>query len=333
MKKFIQILIGIVLIVLIFTWVDFDEVKSSLRTFKYEYLLYSFLVITADRILMAYKWKLLLKTKQIKLSLFEATKIYYIANFLGLFLPSTVGTDIVRTYYTSKKGASKTNIISVIIVERIIGFLCLFIFAITGLVVLINITSNLNFNSTKLLLALLTFTTIIIIAFLASLNSRVVNTIVNFLSSKKNKKFWSKFAPAIIELITSYNSHKEYKFVLLIFSVLTFLEIFLSVCWAYLIALGLNAHIDFIYFIAFLPLVILLGRMPVSFDGFGLKEGMFVYFLTRTGISSAMAFNIGFLNHLITIVGILPGGIFYLFNRDLKEIKSTGKQYVKYPVI
>src|SRR5690606_15699548 len=94
--------------------------------------------------------------------------------------------------------------ISVIIGERIIGFLCLFIFAITGLVVLINITSNLNFNSTKLLLALLTFTTIIIIAFLASLNSRVVNTIVNFLSSKKNKKFWSKFAPAIIELITSY---------------------------------------------------------------------------------------------------------------------------------
>ncbi len=58
-------------------------------------------------------------------------------------------------------------------------------------------------------------------------------------------------------------------------------------------------------------------RLPISLDGFGIREGAYVYFPGLVGISKTIAFSVGFINHIVSIIGILPGGIFYA-NSNLK---------------
>jgi hypothetical protein len=303
--------------------VDYEELKTSFINFKYEYALIAFGIITINRFIMGYKWRMLLKIKNINISLFAITKIYYIGNFLGLFLPPTVGTDVVRAYYISKDGSSKADIISSIIMERLLGFLALFIAALLGFILFINIITTHNLNENGLFLVLIGLTIVGVSGFLLSLNQRFNNLITSFLRKKEDKKYWKKIVPKFLKVYESYISHKNFKLVLVGFLILTFAEIFTVVLWSYTIALGLDIHIPLIYFLAFMPLVLFLIRLPISFDGFGINEGLFVYFLSLVGIQAATGFSVGIINHFITIIGILPGGLFYAFNRDFKKMPPT----------
>ncbi len=322
MKKIIQILVSVILIVILFFWIDFEELKSSLVSFKYEYAVIAILIITFNRFLMGFKWNLLLKTKGVNISLFAVTKIYYIGNFLGLFLPPTLGTDVVRAFYVSKYGALRTDIISSIIMERLLGFVGLFISALVGFILFINIISTDTFDAGKLFTIIGVLCVISIIGFLLSLNQKINNLVAKFLKNKEEKKYWKKIVPSALKLYDSYVVHKEFKSVLIIFLFLTFAEIFTVVLWSYTIALGLNSNVPLTYFLAFIPLLLFFVRLPISFDGFGINEGFYVYFLALIGIHAATGFSVGIINHFITMVGILPGGLFYAFNKNFKDLNT-----------
>ncbi len=307
MKRIIQISISIVLIVILFNWINFKEIERAIQNSKYEYFILAFVLITFNRVLMAFKWRILLQTKKINISLFEATKIYYIGNFLGLFLPPTIGTDVVRSYYVSQKGYLTTEVVSVIIVERILGFLCLFVAALLGFILLINIVTTLSFDIKNLFMVLIFLISIGIGFFLLSLNKKVIRGIIRFFISKKEKKFWHKIAPAALDLIIAYSSHKKYKASLISFCILTFLEIFTSVLCSYIVTLGLNTNISLLYFTAFVPLNLVLIRMPVSFDGFGINESVFIYFLSLVNITALLVLTSAYLFILLPLLEFFRG--------------------------
>ena len=124
--------ISIILLAVLIYWIDFKNFINSIKNANYLYILIAVIIVTINRCIMAYKWNLLLKVKNINISFFEVTKIYYISNFLGLYLPPTIGADIVRAYYINKKKYQLSDILSSIVVERIIGFLVLLLFAVIG---------------------------------------------------------------------------------------------------------------------------------------------------------------------------------------------------------
>ena len=72
---------------------------------------------------------------------------------------------------------------------------------------------------------------------------------------------------------------------------------------------------------AFIPINLILIRLPISLDGFGINEGTYVYFLSAIGISEALGFSLGLINHFITILAIIPGGIFWAIFKHENEIK------------
>ena len=87
----------------------------------------------------------------------------------------------------------------------------------------------------------------------------------------------------------------------------------------YVIALALGVSVPIAYFFVLVPIVLVLIRLPISFDGFGLQEGAFVFFLSLVGISEGVAFSVGLTNHLVFLLGILPGGIMYSMSRKFKK--------------
>lgn len=324
MKRIIQIVISVVLLTLLFLWTDVEQLKNSLLNANYLYLFLAVIIITIDRIVMGLKWKILLKVKQINISVFEATKIYYIANFLGLFLPPTIGTDLVRAYYIPKDKGSVQDILASIIVERYLGFLGIFFAALIGCIYFIEYVDYKSFNN--LFMAALALVIISAVGFIISFNVKLIDWLKNIFKPLKGKKIFKKILPSLHKLVNSYSYYRNHKTVLIISMLLTFFEIFLVILWSYVVAIGLNIDVSLTYFIAFVPIVLFLVRLPITIDGFGINEGSYVYFLSLVGISEAISFSVGFINHIITIIGILPGGLFYAMDKSIKGFKNKTEE-------
>jgi uncharacterized membrane protein YbhN (UPF0104 family) len=76
-----------------------------LKNINVYYFIMLLVLVTIDRIFMAYKWLLLLRVKDKNISLPTVIRIYYIGTFIGFFLPTTVGGGFSACFKTPERKA------------------------------------------------------------------------------------------------------------------------------------------------------------------------------------------------------------------------------------
>jgi len=84
--------------------------------------------------------------------------------------------------------------------------------------------------------------------------------------------------------------------------------------------MGLSPPLLF-YFAAF-PLVAILTILPISFNGIGIREGGFIYFLGLKGISAEKALTLSLSFFAIQVVASLIGGLAYSFGFHKKPLED-----------
>jgi uncharacterized protein (TIRG00374 family) len=265
---------------------------------------------------MPTKWNLLLRAKNIYVSWVYVTKIYYISAFMGLFLPPTVGSDVVRGYYITKKKHQLPDIISSIVVERIIGLIALLFFALVGVILFIEHFTTDTLDLTELITVSIISLLFTVCGTIFLLSDWFKEKVISSAEKFSKKKVFGKFTSLISSVQQSLADYKSYKVTLLIFFWLTVLEIALKAYRSYVIALVLNINLPVLYYFAFIPIILMLTRLPISLNGFGIHESGFVYFLSLMGVSKTLGLSVGIIDHFILIYAVLPGGLFYMFEKD-----------------
>ncbi len=312
----LQVTVSIVLIIFLLRLINVTDMLFLLKNINIYFFIILLALNTFDRFFMAYKWHLLLKVKDNSISFFSVIKTYYIGTLIGFFLPTTVGGDLVRVVVLRSEKKSGSDVLSSVILERMLGFIA---GAILASVTAFFLISFFELNVWRFLgiagIILLLFVIIIVVSF----NKKIIDRIDrnerlsgNFLLSKLKK------------LYLSYAEYKNHKGVLALFLGLSILEQFVPVIGNYLASLALNLEIPFIYFLLIIPIVQLISKVPVSFEGIGINEGLMVYFFGLLGLSKTGAFSIGMLGHFAVIVATLPGIYFYFrdFRPSLARLRS-----------
>ena len=85
-----------------------------------------------------YRWYVILKSFDVKISLFKTLKIHYIASFFNNVLFGTVGGDVLKIHYIlrhSDKNKLKNNF--TILIDRIFGFLGLSFLGLLSVIIII----------------------------------------------------------------------------------------------------------------------------------------------------------------------------------------------------
>jgi hypothetical protein len=290
-----------------------------LKNINVYYFIMLLVLVTIDRIFMAYKWLLLLRVKDKNISLPTVIRIYYIGTFIGFFLPTTVGGDLVRVLKLQREKHKGSDALSSVILERIIGFIAAAILAVvTTLILIFLFKLNIWYFLIIAAMVLIVLALIIII----SLNKTLAGKI------EKSEKLSGNFLiDNLKKFYLSYSEYKDNKGLLVLFLVLSIIEQLIPVIANYLAALALNLEIPLIYFILITPVVQLISKVPVSFEGIGVTEGLMVYFFVLLGLARTGAFSIGILGHLAVIIGTLPALIFYF--RDIKVSLARDKTEIK----
>ena len=90
---------------------------------------------------------------------------------------------------------------------------------------------------------------------------------------------------------------------------------FLRIVQAYSLGRGLGIDVPLTAYVAFIPLILLVMLLPVTFNGIGTSQVAFVWFFARAGVPAASAFALSVLFVALGIIGNLPGGLLYAFGR------------------
>ena len=128
----LKAVVSISLLTFLLVNIDWSTVGKNLRNANILLLLIASLLNIVERFQMTYKWNLLIRVRGIIVSFGKLFWINSIGSFLGLFLPSSLGTDIVRGYYLVKNNSEKSVSISSVFVDRVLGMFSLLLLGVVS---------------------------------------------------------------------------------------------------------------------------------------------------------------------------------------------------------
>jgi glycosyltransferase 2 family protein len=303
MKFWLRTALSIVLVALLFTFVvDAREVIQILERFSAVYLALAIVVVTLDRVLMTFKWTLLLRAQGYRLPLFEGVTIYCTSMVWGLALPTTVGADAIRAVMVTKRGFNGTDVVTSIVIERMVGFVLALALGLVSLAILRTIgVLDAHFDSALYIGVgmLIGVTALLVAALDEGLVSKIVARMPARVRDSKVVHYLDRFAAAYRSLGGARGTMAQ-------FSALTVLEQVFSVVFPWALAKGLGVPVDLLLLLGVLPISTLISRLPISFDGLGVFEAVFVGLLVLAGIDASAALAIAISGRIIQLFAFLP---------------------------
>jgi uncharacterized protein (TIRG00374 family) len=254
--------------------------------------------------LSAWKWRVLLAVKGISLSLVAAWTYYYIGQFFNAFLPSIIGGDSARMYYLYTDTNDGSASVSSVVIERIAGLYSIFCIVFVALLIGYDLVPA-NLANAVLLgcgIGIVLTPAVVLTEHLRPLLEKSVFRVEKF-------DIGSRFE----ELYGAVYEYRQAKAALGIALILSIVFRFLLIGSNYVVAVGLGIDLPLVYFFVFIPLVEFLLFMPISIQGFGVREGAYLYLFSAVGVADGLALTFGVVMQLILrVINNLIGGVVYM---------------------
>ncbi len=268
-------------------------------------------------ILGALKWFLLLNIQNTKITFIRTLESCYLGYALNYYLFGFAG-DVIKTLYISKNNENKTGIALSVILDRVIGLICMGIIILYSMPVILNVfslseTYIKNYKSIYFYYFVLSFLIIFLILFIKKiLNSvRIKNFIIN--SSKKYKNRIIKTMFNIIDVFFMYKNNYQNIILNIIISIsiqiIIAFSLYIISIKTLIVDLGLISHtISSV-------VVQILGIIPISPGNIGVGEAAFSQIMYYMSGYKILEFaSVYFIYRLINMVFALPGMFVYFFS-------------------
>jgi len=297
----------------VFGKVDLAKSWQAASAANFKLLLIAAAIFISANFLNAYRWQLLSNAVGFDTPYLKLVQYCFIGLFFNLFLPSTVGGDASRCYYLAKGTHKYRTAFYSVFADRTMGIAVLFLFASFGLLL------GPGGAQMPWSLKVPVFAGTIFIYCVLPLAPYIARTILgedNWITRQLHH-------PAL----QTYQRDKKLIFVSLALSVL--LQVIVVVCHIIIgIALGLN-KVPMWYYFVFYPSVAVLGFITPSFNGIGVREWAYTYFLSLVGVDRSLGLTYAIIWLSLITLSSLVGGLVYMaghFHFSAKEAKEVEEE-------
>jgi len=259
-------------------------------------------VIMLSIFLAAARWRRLMRRNGILATRSWAVRAAFTSLFIGQFLPGTIGADGAKLWLLWRAGHPLRNGTASIVADRVaalIGVLAL---------ILASLPDLLSLSAPDMVHAVLAAVVAIAVALglvlcvpirlPSALRGGRLEAAFRMLDDMRGS-LWS--GAAIFAVTLSVSIH------------------LLAVIAVVLIATALGIALDFRHAVGIVATAILLAAVPLSVNGWGIREGAMVAGLSLVGIGQADAFLISVLFGLGMMLSTLPGAALWLFRGWTRE--------------
>ena len=303
LSVFLRVVISIGLIVFMFSRLDFRNMIYFVGKADLFLVGLTLVAVLADRALMILRWVKLVDALDVFVSRLRIVKIFFLSTFFGSFLPSGVGGESVRAASFSRLTDRTAESIASVVMDRLLGLLSMLLMALLSMILFYGMYPH------PALFGVVLLVSILVVLGMALILSRDVQ--VRLLESKKENWFY-RIARAIGRYRDRFNT-------LVIVLILSLGVQLLRVLQAYLLSEAMSLDTAAIYFLCFIPPILIITMLPISIGGWGTTNAAYVAFFSTVGMDSDGAFALSILILALGVLGNLPGGLIYA----LEGFRST----------
>jgi uncharacterized protein (TIRG00374 family) len=286
------------------------EVLAALAGADWRLVAIAVLLVFADRALMAYRWVLLLCIidRAERPPLGEVMRIFFVSTFVGTFLPASIGGDAVRAYRMAQLNVRGSDAVASVFMDRMLGVASILVVAAVGLLLARDLSGNLAILLSLLAAAAACVVTLAVV--FSSAAARVLSAALGAMPPSVRQP-----GDRVLQSIRRYAAYRGRLVNVLAGSIAVQI---LRIVQAYFLGLAVAIALPLPTYFAFIPLILLVMLLPITFNGLGTSQAAFVWFFGRAGVPAASAFTLSVLFIALGVVGNLPGGWLYAVGSEAK---------------
>ena len=282
----LKLAVSAALLVYLLTTTDLAALATRVRTGDTLLLALAVALYVAMLALSTWRWRLLLQAQGFPVSLRELSSSYLVASFFNNFLPSNVGGDIVRVRDSSRLTGSTTTSLAVVAIDRIVGLAALYFLAVCAYALGGPTVRHLA-GSRAILLGLgLVFGGMAYLFFRPGTSGRFMQR-----SGLLRFQWIREQFETVQAAVQVYRARVGV--VWIAFAASVALQTFV-IWYYYAVAHALRIPLPLNACFLMVPLCTLIQMVPVSFNGWGIRESVFTLYFTQIGLSrdSGLAFSL-----------------------------------------
>ncbi len=299
--------ISSVLILWLLTGTSLHDIGTALQAAHFPTLLLAFSLHFLGCFISVVRWRLLLQAQHIIIPLPFLLKSYMVAIFFNNLLPSTIGGDVIRIHDTCRIGNNKAGAISAVFLDRLLGIFVLMGFVLSSLLISEKFSLFLSYLHDWTIISILCSVTMIIACLI------FYNRAVSFSGNFNMLKRIGSFIEKSIENLLSFRKDKKILAVSLLLSLLLQVNV---VTYYFLISVGIGLSVAVDEFFVIVPVTVFTMMVPVSINGVGIRENIFVLILSAYNVSKYSSIAMAWIDHgMVILLGII-GGIVYMIRKQ-----------------
>lgn len=285
--------IGTVTSTLLFLWLltkqDWQEIRLNLEQLPFWLITLALSLYLIGMLANSLRWYIVLQAPKIRIPFKESTKLTFTGAFISNFLPSTIGGDTFRVFGLLRYTADRATSLASVVLDRLIN--------VSAFITILPLTT-ITFGSLTTLLKELMGTL------------SILPTVGFFgLNSQHRKGMNSKFRAWLergIQTFQIWINHPTYLLGAFIVSWFSIFVIFIAI-WT--LARGLRIQIALYQVMGVTVITYLITILPISINGYGLREITIAFLYTRLGASIEQATTLAIITRLMALTVTLPGAL------------------------
>jgi glycosyltransferase 2 family protein len=297
--KFLRVSVSVALLLLLAWIVDLEELAAVLLGADARLLGLALLVALADRALMIGKWYPLLRAQGLEIPLAHAASAYLAASFASMFLPASIGGDVLRTIALGGPRRAMMEVGASILLERMLGLAASAALCMLALVLALAESLPLAFLMPWVLAAAAAPVGIALLALWPGGRRW---------PERYREHRWFGLAQRFALACVLYRHRPG---TLAAVGLLSLVEQTFPIVIYWILGHALGLEVPLLALVIAVPLTLLVGRLPIAVAGIGVIEGAMVYLLGLLGIAPPEALSVALAGRLVEIAVSLPGALFW----------------------
>jgi uncharacterized protein (TIRG00374 family) len=305
----VKIAVSAALLTILFSRADLTSMLQQFRQMNLAWTAAALGMYGAMLAVSAWRWRLLLRIQTVDISFRRLSQSFLVATFFNNFLPSNIGGDVVRVADTAPYAGSKTLATTVVLLDRVLGLVALL--AVAAVASVLAVWTGIRLDGMQYVwvaLALLVIGLLFVLRHPGKI-SRLARRVAADRAVGIQTRFQSllgaldRFAHEPSGLWSAFGGAVAVQVLLVLFYICA--------------ARSLAVPLPLLAASVIVPVSLAVQMVPLSINGFGVREAVFAFFFTGLGlnVSSALTLSLGSAG-LIMLFSLSGGAVFLFRSRD-----------------
>jgi glycosyltransferase 2 family protein len=298
--------------------VDLGRLWHVARTASITWLGAALLLYLLMIVISAWRWGLLLRAQHVEIAFGSLLNSFLVATFFNNFLPSNIGGDVVRIRDTSRPAGSMTLAATVVLLDRGLGLLGLVFISALGASLAASRSEAVGPIGPGLLWLVLaggvTVTLTMVIA------PHGLGRLLRPLE-RLHQEWVRERIERLTDALHNFRAAPEALLWCFLGAILVQLTI---VAFYAAVAHALSIPVPLAHLAILVPLSFIVQMLPISVNGFGVREGIFTFYFAQLHLPGESALALSFISAALIMLFSTSGAIAYLGRRSHRTSPSLG---------